>query len=264
MLFDIYIYTIVFVLGLVIGSFLNVCIYRIPAKLSIVKPRSRCGSCGKTLTTLDLIPILSWLFLKGRCRHCGAKISIRYPLVELLEGVLFILVYACFGFTWMTPLMWCFFAFLTVVFFIDLDHKIIPNRLVIFGCVLGLMPAFYHWLSIYPLYYSDRFFEPVISMMVPALIMLITAFLSLILFRKNGMGMGDVKVYLPIGIFLGWQLALMSIWIAFFTGGVFGLFWILVLKKSKNDMIPFAPFIVLGTIVSVLAGKQIYMMLFYL
>lgn len=260
-LFDVYIYTIIFILGTVIGSFLNVCIYRIPEKLSIVKPRSRCGNCGTTLKSMDLIPILSWLFLKGKCRYCGAKVSVRYLLVELLEGVLFVLVYTFFGYSWMTPIMWCFFAYLTVVLFIDLDHRIIPNKLVLFGCVIGFMPVVYHYLDAYPLYYSHNLLEPLVSMLVPPALMLLMSFLSLILFRKNGMGMGDVKIYLPIGLFLGWQLALMSIWFSFFLGGLFGLVWIFILRKSKTDMIPFAPFIVIGTIVSVLIGKSIYVWL---
>lgn len=260
-LFDVYIYTIIFILGTVIGSFLNVCIYRIPEKLSIVKPRSRCGSCGTTLKSMDLIPILSWLFLKGKCRYCGAKVSVRYLLVELLEGVLFMLVYTFFGYSWMTPIMWCFFAYLTVVLFIDLDHRIIPNRLVLFGCVMGFMPVAYHFLDAYPFYYSHNLLEPLVSMLVPPSLMLLMSFLSLLLFRKNGMGMGDVKIYLPIGLFLGWQLALMSIWFSFFIGGLFGIVWIFILRKSKTDMIPFAPFIVVGTIVSVLIGKNIYILL---
>ena len=261
LLFDLYIYSIIFILGTVIGSFLNVCIYRIPEKMSIIKPRSRCGQCGTTLKPMDLIPIISWSFLKGRCRTCGTKISVRYPLVEFLEGLLFLLVYAFFGFSWMTPLMWCFFAFLTVVFFIDLDHKIIPNTLVIFGCVIGILPAVYQWVEGYPLYYSHNFMEPFISMLVPPVLMLLMSLFSLLIFRKNGMGMGDIKIYLPIGLFLGWQLALMSIWFAFFLGGIFGLVWIFILRKSKTDMIPFAPFIVIGTIVSVILGKNIYILL---
>ena len=258
LLFDLYIYSVIFILGTVIGSFLNVCIYRIPEKLSIVKPRSRCGHCGTSLKPIDLIPILSWLFLKGKCRYCGAKVSVRYFLVELLEGLLFVLVYTFFGYSWMTPIMWVFFAFLTVVLFIDLDHKIIPNKLVVFGCVIGVMPVAYHYLGVYPLYYSHNFIEPFVSMLIPPVLMLFMSFLSLILFKKSGMGMGDVKIYLPIGLFLGWQLALMSIWFAFFIGGLFGLIWIFILRKSKTDMIPFAPFIVIGTMVSVLLGKGIY------
>ena len=261
MLITLYLYTIVFIFGAIIGSFLNVCIYRIPAGLSIVKPRSRCGSCERTLSALDLVPILSWVFLKGRCRTCGVKISIRYPLVEALEGALFLVIFARFGLSYLTLTSWLFAAFLTVVYFIDIDHKIIPNKLVIFGCLIGLIPVLMHVTIGYPLYYSRAFYEPILGIVIPFTLMLATAFLSLILLKKPGMGMGDVKVYAPIGLFLGWQLSLMSLWFAFFLGGLFGIFWMVVLRKSKADYIPFAPFIVIGSLISLLYGKYIYIIL---
>jgi len=208
-----------------------------------------------------MVPILSWLFLKGKCRTCGAKIAARYPLVEALEGILFVAVFQQYGLTLMTPLMWLFVAFLTVVFFIDVDHHIIPNKLVILGLVAGILPALFQWFSDYPLYYSEHFIEPFIGMLVPTALMFLVMLLSLLLFRASGMGMGDVKVYLPIGLFLGWQLSLMSIWFAFFLGGIFGLYWIFILRKSKKDMIPFAPFIVIGCLISLLYGKYIFIFL---
>lgn len=261
MLITLYLYTIVFIFGAIIGSFLNVCIYRIPAGLSIVKPRSRCGACDRTLSAIDLVPILSWVFLKGRCRTCGVKISIRYPLVEALEGALFLVIFARFGLSYLTLTSWLFVAFLTVVFFIDIDHKIIPNKLVIFGCLIGLIPVLMHFTIGYPLYFSHAFYEPILGVVIPFSLMLATALLSLIILKKPGMGMGDVKVYAPIGLFLGWQLSLMSLWFAFFLGGLFGIFWMVVLRKSKADYIPFAPFIVIGSLISLLYGKYIYILL---
>lgn len=270
-IWTIYTYTIVFLLGAVIGSFLNVCIYRIPAGLSIVKPRSRCGDCGKTLEAVDLVPLFSWVFLRGKCRHCGAKIAARYPLVEALEGILFVMVLSHFGISWMTPIMWLFTAILTVVFFIDLDHQIIPNKVVIFGLIAGLLPAVYHWISTfngvtsfnrYPLYFSTAFFEPFLGAAVPFALMLAMALLSLIFFKRTALGMGDVKLYAVIGIFLGWQHALMSLWFAFFFGGLFGIIWIFMLKKDKAAMIPFAPFIVIGSLLTMLYGNQLLTLLF--
>lgn len=270
-IWTIYTYTIVFLLGAVIGSFLNVCIYRIPAGLSIVKPRSRCGDCGKTLEALDLVPIFSWLFLRGKCRHCGAKIAARYPMVEALEGILFVVILSHFGISWLTPIMWVFTAILTVVFFIDLDHQIIPNKVVIFGLVAGLMPAVYHWISTakgptsfhrYPLYFSTAFYEPFLGAFVPFVLMLAMALLSLIFFKRSGLGMGDVKLYAVIGTFLGWQNALMSIWFAFFFGGLFGIIWIFILKKDKSAMIPFAPFIVVGSLLTMFYSAPLYNFIF--
>ena len=254
-----YIYSIVFILGATIGSFLNVCIYRIPAGLSIVKPRSRCGACERTLTARDLVPILSWVLLKGKCRTCGSKISIRYPLVEAIEGLLFILVFIRFGLSMMTPIMWLFSAIMTVVFFIDLDHQIIPNKVVLFGLVVGILPALYAWFGEggYPFYFTERLFEPLLGLAVPFLLMLFMALFSVVLFKRSGLGMGDVKIYAVIGLFLGWGYALLSIWIAFFLGGLFGIVWIFVLKRPKEAMIPFAPFIVIGSMVAMLYGYDI-------
>ncbi|OJV66857.1 MAG: hypothetical protein BGO41_05430 [Clostridiales bacterium 38-18] len=250
------IYGLVFVLGITIGSFLNVCIYRIPEKMSIIKPRSRCGSCGHTLTAWELIPIFSWLILKGKCHNCNSTISVRYPLVELLEGLIFLLVFHKFGVSVLTLVFWLFFAIMTAVFFIDLDHKIIPNKVVIFATIVGFIPVGLHYTMGYD-FYSDGLLEPLKSALIPSGVMLIIALLSVVLFRKVGIGMGDVKVYIPIGLFIGWRLSLLSIWLAFFLGGTFGVLWIVVFRKSKNAYIPFAPFIVIGTLVSVLLGESI-------
>lgn len=261
MLITIYLYSLIFILGTIIGSFLNVCIYRIPAGLSIVKPRSRCGSCERTLSAVDLVPILSWIFLKGKCRSCGAKISARYPLVEALEGALFLLIFMRFGVSFLTLTSWLFAAFLTVVFFIDIDHKIIPNKLVLFGCTIGLIPVLLHFTVGYQVYFSRGILEPILGIIVPFTLMLATALLSILIMKKPGMGMGDVKVYAPIGLFLGWQFSLMSLWFAFFFGGLFGLYWMVILRKSKADYIPFAPFIVIGSLIALLYGKAIYILL---
>lgn len=255
----VYVLSVIFILGATIGSFLNVCIYRIPAGLSIVKPRSRCGTCERTLTAIDLVPILSWVFLKGKCRTCGAKIAIRYPLVEAMEGILFVLVFMRFGFSWMTPIMWLFKAIMTVVFFIDLDHQIIPNKVVVFGLIVGIVPALYHWIQVdgYPFYFTDAFYEPLLGLFAPFTLMLSLALFSVALFKRSGLGMGDVKIYTVIGLFIGWQFSLLSIWLAFFFGGFFGLIWIFILKKPKEAMIPFAPFIVIGSMITVFYGAEV-------
>lgn len=242
-IWNLYISTLVFVFGTVIGSFLNVCIYRIPEKLSVVTPRSRCGNCGTTLTGKDLVPILSWLFLKGRCRHCGIKITSRYLWVELTQGLLFVSVFYVHGFSLKTPLLWILTAFLTVVFFIDFDHQRIPNKLVLTGLLLGLIPATLHVFHKETLYPSTLWFEPILGLLIPFLLMLSMAIGGQVVFRKDVLGMGDVKVFAPIGLFLGWQLSLATIWFAYVLGGIFGLFWILIMKKDKNAMISFGPFI---------------------
>lgn len=255
--YEILLIAIIFILGSVIGSFLNVCIYRIPAGISIVTPRSRCGSCGRTLSSIDLIPILSWIFLRGKCRTCGAAISLRYALVEALQGILYVAVFYQFGLSLVTLVMWLFISILTVVFFIDLDHQIIPNKIVLFGLMSGLIPAVLYWVGHYPIYRGDVWYEPFLGLSVPFLLMLGVALISVLFFKQIGIGMGDVKIYAPIGLFIGWKLSLMSIWFAFFFGGLFGLLWIFVFKRNKKEMIPFAPFIVVGVLVTLFCGERI-------
>lgn len=253
---------IVFTLGATVGSFLNVCIYRIPNKESIVKPRSRCGSCGRTLDPIDLVPILSWLFLRGKCRTCGAKISIRYPLVEALEGALFLLVFSVYGLSFTTGLLFLFSALMTVVFFIDLDHMIIPNKVVLAGIGLGLLVGLVHHQVGYPLYGDPSMWAFVLGPVIPLIVMVLILVASTVFFRAGSLGMGDVKVYVPIGMFLGWRLALLSLWIAFLLGGVFGLFWIFWLRRDRKANIPFAPFIAIGALVAALYGTPVLNYLF--
>ncbi len=259
---NVFIYLIVFILGSTIGSFLNVCIYRIPEKISIVKPRSRCGSCGRTLEAIDLIPIFSWIILRGKCRTCGAKISPRYAVVELITGLLFVWIYLIYGLVLTTPILWVLFALLIVVFFIDLDHMIIPNKVVITGMVLGLLVLGVQIYEGYPLYMSDSAWSFVLGPLVPMFTMLALAMASMIFYRAGGLGMGDVKVYLPIGMFLGWRLSLLSLWFAFLFGGLFGMVWIFILRRDKKANIPFGPFIVLGAMISALYGLQMINVLF--
>jgi len=255
---DCYIMILTFVFGTIIGSFLNVCIYRIPAGMSVVKPRSRCGSCGRTLTGLDMVPILSWLFLRGKCRSCKSKVSIRYPMIEALEGILYLCVFLKYQVSFITLILWGFTSLLTVVFFIDLDHKIIPNKIVLFSLLMSLFPITYHLKSGYSLYPSGSWLEPLWGILLPTGIMLSIAVLSILIFRRSGLGYGDVKIFAPIGIFLGWKLALLSIWLSFVLGGFFGIYWIVIRKKSSKDVIPFAPFIVISSFIAIFFGNTLF------
>lgn len=256
-LLTLYTHTLVFIFGTVIGSFLNVCIYRIPENISIVTPRSRCGTCGTTLTGRDLVPLLSWILLKGRCRHCGIKIASRYFWVELTQGLLFLSIFYRHGFTYKTLIMWLFTAFLTVMFFIDFDHQRIPNKLVLTGLILGLIPAVLNSLQKETLYPNTNVYAPILGVIIPFTVMLVIAIAGQVLFRKVVLGMGDVKVFAPIGLFLGWQLALVTIWLAYVLGGIFGLFWIFIMKKDKHAMISFGPFIAISAFLVGLFGALI-------
>ncbi|MEZ5277757.1 MAG: prepilin peptidase [Opitutaceae bacterium] len=223
-----------FILGTVVGSFLNVCIYRIPEGRSIVTPGSRCA-CGRPIAWFDNIPIFSWLLLRGRSRCCGRPFSIRYPLVELLTGLLFL---ACW---WQLPpataaIGMVFVSLLICATFIDLDHMIIPDRFTIGSAVIGVIlsiavPSLHLGSSSQPVIDSLRSgFLSVIGLLVGSGIILWIALIAELILRKEAMGFGDVKFLGAIGAFIGWQGAVFAI----FGGAVIGTFAIAVGLLVRN------------------------------
>lgn len=260
MIFGIYI----FLVGLCIGSFLNVCIYRIPEDISIVAPRSRCGSCETVLKPLDLIPLLSYAFLGGKCRYCGERISLRYPLVELVTGLLFLLAYLQFGMTITMVESMCFIALLITVFFIDFDHMIIPNELVALGIVIGLAINVYLWIGgQYTMFFLSSKSSGIIGALVGSgILLLISIISSLIYGGQSAIGMGDVKLFVVIGLFLGWELTLLTLWLSFIIGGIIGVVLIFIFKMDRKAAIPFGPFIVTAAFVSMFVGSKLIFMLF--
>ena len=254
-----FVYAVVFILGLVMGSFLNVCIYRIPLGKSIVSPPSSCSGCGKRLTALDLVPVASYVFLKGRCRHCGAPISFRYPLVELLTAVVFIALFVRFGFT--VPFVSYAFLMLILisVFFIDIDHRIIPDELVIAGIIGGIVLVVYNIFSpLKDMYGDGKWWTPVLGFFSGSGFLLLVAIIGSLIFRSDdAMGMGDVKLMAPIGLFLGWKLCFTALFIAMILGGLSSLALMLLRIKKRKDTIPFGPFIVTGTFLTIMWGWDI-------
>ena len=234
-----------FILGLVIGSFLNVCIYRIPRGESLLHPLySVCPKCNHRLFPFDLIPLLSFLLLKGKCRYCETQIAYRYFFIELLTGMLFVLAYWYLGLTWSLLSLWFFIALLIIVAFIDLEHQIIPNKVNLFGFVSGVvLNLFTGNLSL---------LNMLLGFLVSGGLLFLIAVLS-----RGGMGGGDIKFGAVMGVFLGWQLALLALLIAFVLGGLGGIVLLALKKKGRKDMIPFGPFLVLGSLVSILFGNQI-------
>jgi leader peptidase (prepilin peptidase)/N-methyltransferase len=224
-----------FILGAVIGSFLNVCIYRIPAGESIVHPPSRCPACGSGIRWYQNIPILSYLFLRGRCTGCGVRISPRYPLVEALTGLLFALVLYRFGFQWVTPVYWLFAAALIVITFIDLDHQIIPDVISLPGIVVGFLCSFaVPWLT-----WTDS----LLGILVGGGSLYLVAVGYELLTRKEGMGGGDIKLLAMIGAFLGWKAVLPIVFISSFMGTLVGVPVMLIKKADSRLAIPFGPFL---------------------
>jgi len=230
---------LIFILGLIIGSFLNVCIYRIPKNISIVCPPSSCGSCGQGLRVLDLIPLISYIFLKGKCRYCNSRISLRYPLVELLTGLIFLLVYYIIGFNLFLIKYLILSSILIVVTFIDLEYKIIPDRIVIFTLVSGII------LNIFVKDVS--FLSSLIGFFLGGGVLLIIALVS-----GGAMGGGDIKFMAALGLYLGYKAMIVALIISFISGGIIGLVLILFKIKSRKDYIPFGPFLALGALISAL------------
>ncbi|MFZ5597808.1 MAG: prepilin peptidase [Bacillota bacterium] len=235
---------IIIILGLAVGSFLNVCIYRIPAGESIIAPRSHCPSCNSNLRPGDMIPVVSYMLLKGKCRYCGDAIHYRYTVVELLTAIFFVFLFFRFGMG-ITLLKYAFAtSILLIVTFIDLDHLIIPNRVVLAGLAgaalfLPLTGEFTALNALYGILSASGFL------------------LLLNLISRGGMGMGDVKLAAFMGLLLGWPMALLAVFYAGFLGAIAGIALIITRRKKRKDPIPFGPFLAAGTFISFMWGRDI-------
>lgn len=199
-----------FLLGSIVGSFLNVCIYRIPAGMSVVFPPSSCPHCQHQIRWYQNIPIFSYLFLGGRCSSCRAHISFRYPTIESLTGFLFLLVLYYFGFSLATLVYWVFVAALVVITFIDLDHQIIPDIISLPGIIVGFAGSFFiPWLS-----WADS----LLGILLGGGTLFAVAWLYEKIAKREGMGGGDIKLLGMLGAFLGWQAVLPIVFLSSFAG----------------------------------------------
>jgi len=246
---------IVFAFGLCVGSFLNVLIDRLPRGEQIIKGRSYCDHCRKSLSFFDLIPLLSFLLLKGRCRYCGKKISFYYPLVELITAISFILVFYYFKTQLLiTIYLLLITSCLIVIFFADLKYGIIPDEMIITGIVATVLHIF---ISSYLHILSCQLFHCFVVSLLPGLL---TAFFFLVLLLityGRGMGLGDVKLSFLMGFLLGWPKIAVAIYLAFLTGALVGVILILIGKKKFGQIIPFGPFLVVGTFIAMFWGEKI-------
>lgn len=238
--------TISVLLGTIIGSFLNVCIYRIPLKQSIAFPSSHCPKCGTNLKALDLVPVLSFLFGRGKCRYCGEKISIQYPFIELTNGLLWLLLYLRLGFSteFIGYAVLC--SILIVVAIIDYRYQIIPNVINIFGLVCGL---FFHVINFSSF---SNLLQYLSGFLIGGGVLLLIAIVT-----NGAMGGGDIKLMFVLGLWLGWKHTLLTLFLSFFLGGLISILLILFKIKGRKDMIPFGPFIVLATMMTVFYGNGI-------
>ena len=250
--------TIVFVFGLLIGSFLNVCVYRIPRGESMVKPPSHCCECTTKLKAYDMVPVISYVILRGKCRFCGSKIPISYPLVEVLTALAFATLFGKYGLTVDFFSLACLISILVVVFFVDLKHRIIPDELVVFGLGLGVLIAVYNVFYQVKIYGDGNWWNPLLGIAVGSGTLFVIALIGFIVYKTDdAMGMGDVKIFAPIGMFLGWRITGVALFISVLLGGIAGLILIAFRLKKKRDAIPFGPFIVSGTFIAAVWGWDI-------
>ena len=259
-LIDVY----VIVVGLMVGSFLNVCIYRAPRGRSVVQSRSACPHCNHPISALENIPVLSYLLLGRKCRQCGAGISWVYPLVEAFTGVLFYLLYITYGFQ--TP-FWVnivFFSILVILIFIDLFERLLPNVFTLGGLAFGFVMAPFQSGEFFPdlgpislsavlLRYVDSF----LGVLMGAGFLWLVAEMYLRLKKVEGMGFGDIKMMAMVGAFLGWQLTWMTILLGSLMGALVGSFYIYVLGKGAKYELPFGSFLAVGAMISTLWGESL-------
>jgi len=240
---------LIFILGLIVGSFSNVCIYRIPRNESIIYPASHCPKCHSNIKPVDNIPLISYILLKGRCRNCKSKIFIQYPIVELLTGLIYLIIYLTYGLSVQTLIYIILSSALVIIAFIDLNEQIVPDVISLPGIVIGFIVSFFvPYIS---------FINSGLGILVGGGIILIIGMAGSVIFKKEAMGGGDVKLAAMIGAFLGWRYIIISLFLGFFLGALAGIILILSKIKSREDTVPFGPFIVLGSFITLLWGKKI-------
>ncbi|MEW6601474.1 MAG: prepilin peptidase [Nitrospirota bacterium] len=253
------IYVPVFIFGAIIGSFLNVCIYRLPRNESVVRPASRCTSCGSPIRFYDNVPILSYILLMGKCRNCKAKLSFRYPLIEFLNAVLYVLVLGRFGMDspWVLAFYFVFVSALTVIFFIDLDHQIIPDVITLPGILLAVAMG----STILP----DPLSENGLLGLKGSLagfaagggFFYLVAILGRAVFKKDAMGGGDIKMMAMVGGVLGWKGVLTTTFIGSLFGSLIGISLIILKGREWGSRIPFGPYLATGVLISIFWGRDI-------
>jgi leader peptidase (prepilin peptidase)/N-methyltransferase len=242
------IYWLVGLLGLVLGSFFNVCIYRLPREESIVWPGSHCPRCGHGLSPWENIPLVSFLLLKGSCRYCRQPIAYRYPLIELLTAFLMVALVWRFGISWLFFQGAVLAGALVVVTFIDWEHQIIPDVISLPGLAVGLGLS---WLTGNPGWKSS-----LIGVLVGGGLLYLLASGYELLTKREGMGGGDIKLLAMIGAFLGWTGVLVTVILASLIGSLLGIALILVWKKGRTQALPFGPFLALGALIHLFRGPE--------
>ncbi len=250
---------LVILFGLAIGSFLNVCIYRLPKGMSVIRPRSRCNNCQRPVKAWENIPLLGYLLLRGRCRGCGSRIGWFYPVVELLAAGSGYLLYLKFGLSWTFALNALFFAGLIVLVFVDLFERILPDFLTLSGTLIGILaaplqgPEFLGGASAW-----HSFGHSLLGAVLGGGLLWLVAILYLKLRKIEGMGLGDIKLMLMIGAFLGWRSAWMTIFLGSLAGAIVGTAFIYIFQKNLRYQLPFGSFLGLAAMATTLWGQDLF------
>ena len=255
----------VFALGASIGSFLNVVIYRLPAGLSLVYPPSRCPHCLNRLRKRENIPVFGWIRLKGKCAHCKTRISPRYPIIEAITGILFVIVFLVFGFSLQTVGYWVFVSWLLTLAMIDFDTMTLPNPLTQSGLVLGLIfqaIAGFHTSGVTGA--IQFFINGVIGAIVGIWLLDLISFAASIVLGQEAMGAGDSKLMAMMGAWLGWKALLIAGFLAAVVGAVVGVGAIVLGRLSRRQAMPFGPFLALGAALSLFFGELLLSGYFHL
>ncbi len=238
-----------FVLGAAIGSFLNVCIYRLPQKLSIISPPSFCPQCDRKIKPLENIPIISYIFLRGKCRGCSSKISIRYPIIEFISGTLTLFVIIDSGYTLTSAAALIFIYIGITVFFIDIDHGIIPDPIVILGVaavlIIQLTGRHLGWVDF------------ISGAAAGAGFLIFTALVGKFMFKKESMGGGDIKFSFMMGLFLGPQNTVVGLFASFIFAAFIGITLKIIHGDKPAGEIPFGPYLVMGSLTALFYGDII-------
>ena len=234
--------------GALIGSFLNVCIYRLPRHKSVVWPASACPACGRELSWFENVPVVSYAWLLGRCRTCGAAISSRYPIVEALTAGMFALAWWHYGPGLLVVSRLVFGCALIVLFAIDLEHYLLPNAITLPGIVVGFA---------FSLFTEPGWFASLVGIVVGGGVLFVVAEAYYRLRHEEGLGMGDVKMLAMIGAFIGWKLTLVTLMMASFSGSLIGLAMIATRRGGMKYALPFGTFLALGAGVAATVGRNL-------
>ncbi|EOD00109.1 prepilin peptidase [Caldisalinibacter kiritimatiensis] len=236
---------VLLITSLIVGSFLNVCIYRIPRGESIAYPPSHCPKCDSKLKPIDLIPILSFIINKGKCRYCGEPISLQYPLIEALNAILYIILYLKFGFSLEFLQYALLSSLLIVISTIDYHYKIIPDKLIIFGIICRLL-----LITLYN--FKPNIINGTIGLLIGGGIFLVIAIIT-----NGAMGGGDIKLMAMLGLWLGWKYILLTTLLSFVIGAIISMLLLIFKVKSRKDFIPFGPFISIAAYIAAVYGNEL-------